>query len=246
MQKTAEIPQVLFVVDVAVIMQRQVPAVLRDSWPCLQSVHRQSVNSGLAAGVMGFFAAFCCLFRTPSSWTSSPAFPWPKVVGRRGLGDAEVAGSYCEWFLPAASTMKPEEREFGVDSRASMHVVSRKDLNSADLETVRDSESPTTVLTANGEVLTKEKATVYVQELDLFVTGRLLEDTPAGSHLENYPKIMGRTTIGPVVRNHTSSKMAGRSIAIRRTTYHPLSLVYRQALQAHLHLPLQNLHRRMQ
>ena len=60
-----------------------------------------------------------------------------------------------------------------------MHMVSRKDLNSAELETLRVSESPTTVVTANGEVPTKEEATVYVRELDLFVTVMLLEDTPA-------------------------------------------------------------------
>ena len=34
-----------------------------------------------------------------------------------------------EWVLPAASTKEPEEREFVVDSGASMHMVSRKDLN---------------------------------------------------------------------------------------------------------------------
>ena len=56
-----------------------------------------------------------------------------------------------EWSLPAASTIKPEERKFVVDSRASMHVVSRKDPNSAELETVRVSKSPTTLVTANGE-----------------------------------------------------------------------------------------------
>ena len=83
-----------------------------------------------------------------------------------------------EWILPAASTIKPEEREFVADSGASMHMVSRKDLNAAELETVRISKNPTTVVTANGEKLTKEKATVYVRELDLFVTVMLLEDTP--------------------------------------------------------------------
>ena len=81
--------------------------------------------------------------------------------------------------MPAASTIKPEEREFVVDSGASMHMVSRKDQNSAELETARVSKSPTTVVTANGEVLTKEEARVYVKELDLFVTVMLLEDTPA-------------------------------------------------------------------
>ena len=74
---------------------------------------------------------------------------------------------------------KTGEREFVVDSGANMHMVSRKDLNSAELESVRVSESPTTVVTANGEVLTKEEATVFVRELDLFVTVTLLEDTPA-------------------------------------------------------------------
>ena len=84
-----------------------------------------------------------------------------------------------EWVLPAASPKQPEEREFVVDSGASMHMVSKKDLHSAELETLRTSRSPTTVMTANGEVQTREGATVYVKEFDLFVTVILLEETPA-------------------------------------------------------------------
>ena len=42
-----------------------------------------------------------------------------------------------EWILPAASTVKLEEREFVVDSGASMQMVSKKDLNSAELKTAR-------------------------------------------------------------------------------------------------------------
>ena len=61
----------------------------------------------------------------------------------------------------------PEEREFVVDSGASLHMISEKDLNSAELETVTTSRSPTTVITANGDVQTHEGATVYVKELDL-------------------------------------------------------------------------------
>ena len=83
-----------------------------------------------------------------------------------------------EWVLPAASTKEPDEREFVVDCGASMHMVSKNDLSSAELETMRTSRSPTTVMTANGEVQTRE-ATVYVKELDLFVTVMLLEETPA-------------------------------------------------------------------
>ena len=65
-----------------------------------------------------------------------------------------------------------------------MHMVSKKDLNRAELETVRISKSPTMVMTANVEVLAKEEATVYVRELDLFVTVMLLENTPAVLSLE--------------------------------------------------------------
>ena len=72
--------------------------------------------------------------------------------------------------MPAASTIKPEEREFVVDSGASMHNGSaRETLNSAELESVRVSKRPTSVVAANGEVQTKEEATVHVRELDLFV-----------------------------------------------------------------------------
>ena len=40
-----------------------------------------------------------------------------------------------------------------------MHMISKKDLKSAELETVTTSRSPTTVITANGEVQTHEEAT---------------------------------------------------------------------------------------
>ena len=58
-------------------------------------------------------------------------------------------------------------------------MVSEKDLNSTELETMRTSKSPMTVMTANGEVRTTEEATVYVKQLDLLVKVMLLEETPA-------------------------------------------------------------------
>ena len=64
------------------------------------------------------------------------------------------------------------------DAGASMHMVSKKDLNSAELETMRTSRNPTTVMTANGKVQTREEATVYVKQLDLFVKAMLLQETP--------------------------------------------------------------------
>ena len=80
--------------------------------------------------------------------------------------------------LPA-SNLKPEEREFVVDSGASMHMISKKDLSDAEMDTLTKSCSPTIVTTANGEVQTHEEATVYVKELDIFLTMKVLENTPA-------------------------------------------------------------------
>ena len=80
--------------------------------------------------------------------------------------------------LPASS-LKPEEREFVVDSGASMHMISKKDLSDAEMDTLTKSCSPTTVITANGEVQTHEEATVYVKELENILTTKVLEGTPA-------------------------------------------------------------------
>ena len=74
-----------------------------------------------------------------------------------------------------ASTPESDEREFVVDSGASMHMVSKRDFNSAELEIMRTSRSPTTVMTANGEVQTRDEATSYVKQLDLFVQVMLLQ-----------------------------------------------------------------------
>ena len=89
--------------------------------------------------------------------------------------------------LPA-STLQTEEREFVVDSGASMHMISKKDLSDAEMNTLTKSCSPTIVITANGEVQTHEQAIVYVKELDIFVTMKVLENTPAvlslGKHFD--------------------------------------------------------------
>ena len=106
---------------------------------------------------------------------------WPKVCLKTKEKQKTTFFSPSEnRCLPSPSTLKPEEREFVVDSGASMHMISKKDLNSAELETVTTSKSPTTVFTANGEVQTHEEATVYVEELEnIFLTMKVLEETPA-------------------------------------------------------------------
>ena len=60
-----------------------------------------------------------------------------------------------------------------------MHMISKKDLSDAEMDTLTKSCSPTIVITANGEVQTHEEATVYVKELYIFLTMKVLENTPA-------------------------------------------------------------------
>ena len=60
-----------------------------------------------------------------------------------------------------------------------MHMISKKDLNSAEMGTVTTSRSPTTIITADGEVQKNEEATVLCQRIGFFLTMKVLEDTPA-------------------------------------------------------------------
>ena len=55
-----------------------------------------------------------------------------------------------------------------------MHMISKKDLSNAELDTLTKSCSLTIVITANGQ-----EAIVYVKELDIFLTMKVLENTPA-------------------------------------------------------------------
>ena len=102
---------------------------------------------------------------------------WPKMCLKEQQKAAFFSPSENR-CLPA-SNLKPEEREFVVDSAASMHMISKKDLSDAEMDTLMKSCSPTIVITANGEVQTREEATVYVKELDIFLTMKVLENTPA-------------------------------------------------------------------
>ena len=66
-----------------------------------------------------------------------------------------------------------------MDSGVSMHMISKKDLSKAEMDTLSKSFSPTIVITVNGEVQTQEEAIVHVKELDIFLTMKVLENTPA-------------------------------------------------------------------
>ena len=55
-----------------------------------------------------------------------------------------------------------------------MHMLSKKDLNSDEKDTLKRSRHPTVVMTGSGEVQTFEEAQIYVHDLGLFVTTQLL------------------------------------------------------------------------
>ena len=104
---------------------------------------------------------------------------WPKNVFKLEEQERAAFLSPSENRCLPASTLKPEEREFVVDSGASMHMISKKDLSNAEMDTLTKSFSPTIVITANGEEQTHEEAAVYVKELDIFLTMTVLGNTPA-------------------------------------------------------------------
>ena len=61
--------------------------------------------------------------------------------------------SFAEaWIMLTISSKKSEEQQFVVDSRASMHMLSKKDVSSEQMDTVKRSRTSTVVLTVNGEV----------------------------------------------------------------------------------------------
>ena len=79
----------------------------------------------------------------------------------------------------APTSKRPEERDIVVDPGASLRMMSKKELSSDEMGTVKRSRTPTVVLTANGEVRTFEEAQVFVHDVNQFITVQLLEETPA-------------------------------------------------------------------
>ena len=86
-------------------------------------------------------------------------------------------------------------------------MISKKDLSNAEMDTLTNSCSPTIVITANGEVQTHEEATVHVKELGIFLTMKVLENTPAvlslGKLCDFNMCARGAGTNGDVLNAHT-------------------------------------------
>ena len=87
-----------------------------------------------------------------------------------------------------------------------MHMISRKDLNDGEMDTLTTSRSRTKVTTANGEVQTHEEAAVHGKELDIFLTLKVLENTPAVLSLGKLCDENGYSSEWTMVKHHISLK----------------------------------------
>ena len=80
--------------------------------------------------------------------------------------------------------IKPKDKKFIVDSVASMHMIRKKDLNSAELETVTTSRSPTAAPKS------LDPSAVYSLRSVLYATSRVRNQKVHRWELLNRPIIM--------------------------------------------------------
>ena len=99
-----------------------------------------------------------------------------------------------------------------------MHMISTKDLNSAELETVTKSRSPTMVFTANGKVQTHEEAQLMPKTWMQFYRSE--------SFAMNTDTLMN----GSTVKNTILFKTVFEYGVIRKTSYQSRFLVYQRVL----------------
>lgn len=70
------------------------------------------------------------------------------------------------------------DRKFLVDSAASFHLISWKDLTKAERRTIRVAETPREMQTANGNVYSRHGVDVYSQHMQQRFTAYLLPQVP--------------------------------------------------------------------
>ena len=120
----------------------------------------------------------------PRTKKDSPAeWAWDLAKSVRKRTNTEKSNVFTSLWKPGQrpvpTSTSPKEREFVVDSGAPKHMLSKKDLVSDAMESLRRSRNASTVVTASRQGRTDEEAQVYVHDLDLFVTVQILDDTPA-------------------------------------------------------------------
>ena len=141
-----------------------------------------------------------------------------------------------ECVLLVSSTKEPGERKIVVDSRAGMHMISKKDLNSAELETMRISRNPTRVMTANGEVQTKRRSHGICQRI-----GLIRDSDASGRNTRRFFRSESSARIMGILTHWTSGQKPhltkkGKRIESNISNYVPLvvpGLSTRSSVQHH-------------
>ena len=110
---------------------------------------------------------------------------------------------------------------------------------------MRSSRNPTTVMTANSEVQTREEATENVKELDLFVTVMLLEETPTVSFTRE--ALLGSWAYKPLdQRSKTTSHQKWRENDCNITNLYTICRpCFIDEYNIHTYFFIQHLHRRI-
>ena len=137
---------------------------------------------------------------------------WREIFTSSKNADKTTFFSPVEAKAMRAPTSKLfEEREFVVDTGASMHMQSKKDLSSDELGTLRKSRTP---------VQTNEEAEVFVHDLGLVVTVQLREDTPAVLSLGKLCEEHGYSNVWASGQRPQLNKQ-GKSIAFKTENFVP-------------------------
>ena len=122
----------------------------------------------------------------------------------------------------------------------------RKDLHSAELETVRVSEKSDDGDDGQRRGAAKRRGHRKCQSIGFLPdSDAFCRDTRCSFTREALRRSWVDITLSPVVKNCISHNMARNSTAILRTTFHSLSLPCRWVPLLHLRLLCQHLHRRI-
>ena len=65
-----------------------------------------------------------------------------KYLQAQEFGHNYALYSYWSKVVPLPTSTRPEEREFAVDSGASMHMMSKKELSTGEMDTVKKGPEP--------------------------------------------------------------------------------------------------------
>ena len=150
------------------------------------------------------------------------------------FGQNYVFNSYWARVMLAPTSTRPQEREFVVDSGASMHMMSKKDLNSDELDSLRRSKNPLWCLQPMGKCIQTRKhkytltTKIYSWQCN-YSKKRLLF-----YRLESCAQSTGVHMSGKTVKLHDWPKM-GRQLLVQSTTTYGLLFQYCPPIQEAVH-----------